>query len=51
MRVRTGWWDFTTLDERLLQEAGALSAQDLLNLSRPGFTVRLFRRPALKIVY
>ncbi len=34
-----GWWDFTTLDEKILQDATRLSEKDLLELSRPGFTV------------
>ncbi len=34
-----GWWDFTTLDEKILQDAARLTEKDLLELSRPGFTV------------
>ncbi len=34
-----GWWDFTTLDEKILQDAAQLTEKDLLELSRPGFTV------------
>ncbi len=33
------WWDFTTLDEKILEEAAMLSPKDLLELSRPGFKV------------
>ena len=33
------WWDYTTLDDELLNEAASISAEDLLNLSRPGFKV------------
>jgi glucosamine-6-phosphate deaminase len=36
------WWDYTTLDEKLLQEAAQLSEKDLLALSRPGFKVVLY---------
>jgi glucosamine-6-phosphate deaminase len=37
-----GWWDFTTLDEKILQEAARLTEKDLLELSRPGFKVVFF---------
>ena len=33
------WWDFTTLDEKILEDAAKLSEKDLLELSRPGFKV------------
>lgn len=33
------WWDFTTLDDNLLNDAAKLSPKDLLQLSRPGFKV------------
>jgi len=33
------WWDFTTIDEKILIDAVKLSAKDLLGLSRPGFKV------------
>lgn len=36
------WWDYTTLDAELLKDAAALSANDLLQLSRPGFEVRFY---------
>jgi glucosamine-6-phosphate deaminase len=34
-----GWWDFTTLDEKILHDAAQLTEKDLLELSRPGFKV------------
>ena len=37
--VAPGWWDYTTLDRALLDDAARLSADDLLQLSRPGFKV------------
>lgn len=37
--VAPGWWDYTTLDDALLADAAKLSAEDLLQLSRPGFRV------------
>ena len=33
------WWDYTTLDEKILEEAAKLTEKDLLELSRPGFKV------------
>jgi glucosamine-6-phosphate deaminase len=41
-KVAPDWWDYTTLDDELLQDAAALSADDVRNLSRPGFTVRVY---------
>jgi glucosamine-6-phosphate deaminase len=37
--VAPEWWDYTTLDRAILDDAARLSAEDLLGLSRPGFTV------------
>ena len=34
-----GWWDFTTLEDELLNDAAKLSPKDLLQLSRDGFKV------------
>jgi len=34
-----GWWDFTTLDEKILNDSGRLTPKDMLKLSRPGFRV------------
>ena len=33
------WWDFTTLEDDLLDEAARLTAQDIEGMSRPGFKV------------
>lgn len=33
------WWDYTTLDDHLLRDAAALTAEQVLGLSRPGFRV------------
>ncbi len=41
-KVAPGWWDYTTLDADLLDEAASLSAEDLSRLSRPGFTVTFY---------
>ena len=37
--VAKGWWDYTTLDDQLLSDAAKLSAEQVLQLSRPGFQV------------
>lgn len=34
-----GWWDYTTLDKGIIEDAAKLTASDLLQLSRPGFKV------------
>ncbi len=41
-KVAPGWWDYTTLDDELLNDAARLQAEDLAGLSRPGFTVRIY---------
>jgi glucosamine-6-phosphate deaminase len=33
------WWDFTTLDEKVLKDAAKLTPKDMLQLSRDGFRV------------
>ena len=33
------WWDYTTLDDELLNDAATLTAEDMLGLSREGFKV------------
>ena len=40
-KVAPGWWDYTTLHDDLLSDAARLTAEDLLQLSRPGFTVKI----------
>ena len=41
-KVAPGWWDYTTLDADILEDAAKLSADDLLQMSRPGFRVVLY---------
>ncbi|MDP7347639.1 MAG: hypothetical protein QF735_05385, partial [Phycisphaeraceae bacterium] len=41
-KVAPAWWDYTTLDNELLADAAKLTADDLVQLSRPGFEVRMF---------
>lgn len=41
-RVAPGWWDYTTLEREILDAAARLRPDDLLALSRPGFTVKFY---------
>ena len=40
--VAPGWWDYTTLDEEILNDAARLTAEDMLQLARPGFEVEFY---------
>ena len=41
-KVAPDWWDYTTLDREILDDAARLTADDLLQLSRPGFVVKFY---------
>jgi glucosamine-6-phosphate deaminase len=41
-KVAPEWWDYTTLDREILNDAACLTANDILQLSRPGFTVKFY---------
>ncbi len=41
-KLAPGWWDYTTLDTEILNDAAKLTARDLAQLSRPGFTVSFY---------
>jgi glucosamine-6-phosphate deaminase len=41
-KVAPQWWDYTTLDPAILNDAARLSAQDLLGLARDGFTIKFY---------
>jgi glucosamine-6-phosphate deaminase len=41
-RVAAGWWDYTTLDPAILNDAARLTADDLLGLARNGFAVKFY---------
>lgn len=43
--VAPEWWDYTTLDKELIEDAAKLTPEDLLGLSRPGFEVRFYDTP------
>ncbi|MBX7255720.1 MAG: glucosamine-6-phosphate isomerase [Candidatus Hydrogenedentes bacterium] len=38
-KIAPGWWDYTTLNEELLNDAAKLSAEDLAGMSREGFRI------------
>ena len=41
-KLAPGWWDYTTLDSEILNDAAALTAKDIEQLSRPGFKVCIY---------
>ena len=40
--VAPEWWDYTTLDREILDDASRLTEKDLAELARPGFDVRFY---------
>lgn len=42
--VAPEWWDYTTLDAELVNDAARLTPDDLVQLSRPGFQVCMYDR-------
>lgn len=41
-KVAAGWWDYTTLDPAILNDAAKLSLKDIGQLARPGFTIKFY---------
>lgn len=41
-KIAPDWWDYTTLDHEIIEDAARLSIKDLEQLSRPGFRVVLY---------
>ena len=41
-KISPQWWDYTTLDREILDDAARLEADDLLGLARPGFAVKFY---------
>src|SRR5436309_4160922 len=37
--IAPDWWDYTTLDDEILNDAARLTPEQMLKLSRPGFRV------------
>jgi len=44
-QVAPGWWDYTTLDRAILDEAARLTVKDLEQLKRPGFEIHFYDTP------
>lgn len=36
------WWDYTTIDDEIIDDAAKLTVGDIQQLERPGFTVRMY---------
>lgn len=41
-KISPEWWDYTTLDREILDDAARLTADDLAALARPGFAVNFY---------
>lgn len=41
-KISPDWWDYTTLDEKILKDAARLTEKDIRQLARPGFKVVMF---------
>ena len=41
-KVAPGWWDYTTLDREILDDAAALTGNDILSLARDGFSINFY---------
>jgi glucosamine-6-phosphate deaminase len=41
-KVAPGWWDYTTLDNKLIRDVAGLTIKDIEQLTRPGFTVKMY---------
>jgi glucosamine-6-phosphate deaminase len=40
--IAPDWWDYTTLDSKLINDAAKLSERDLRQLTRPGFKIVMY---------
>lgn len=40
--IAPDWWDYTTLDNEIIKDAAALTAEKMIKLSRPGFKVMFY---------
>ena len=41
-KISPDWWDYTTLDEKILKDAARLTEKDIRQLARPGFRVMMY---------
>lgn len=44
-KVAPEWWDYTSLDTQILNDAARLDEDGLMALSRPGFSVQIYDSP------
>jgi len=40
--IAPGWWDYTTLDNKIIEEVAKLTPEKMQQLSRPGFKVMIY---------
>ncbi len=40
--VDPAWWDYTTLSDEIINDAAKLELKDIEQLSRPGFTIKMY---------
>ena len=41
-KLASGWWDYTTLDKELLDDAASLDEKAIEGLARQGFSIRMY---------
>jgi len=41
-KISPDWWDYTTLDEKILRDAAKLTEKDIRQLERPGFKIAMY---------
>ncbi len=41
-KIAPDWWDYTTLDRAILDDVARLTVEDIEQLSRPGFEVKIY---------
>lgn len=41
-KISSQWWDYTSLENELLDDVGSLSFEDVLGLSRVGFKIKVY---------
>ena len=41
-KIAVDWWDYTTLDEEILNDAARLTEKDIQQLARPGFAIKFY---------
>jgi len=41
-KIAPDWWDYTTLDKEILEDASKLTEKDLVQLTRPGFAIKIY---------